>query len=116
MLDRLRQRRTEEGFTLIELLIVIVILGILAAVVVFAVTGITDRGKKSACKADVNTIQTAAEAYNTKNGAYPSAGTSAARINLMIPDFLRTAPSSSDYTVSLDAAGAVTSAPACDAL
>src|SRR5262245_3969613 len=32
----------EKGFTLIELLVVIVILGILAAVVVFAVNGITD--------------------------------------------------------------------------
>jgi prepilin-type N-terminal cleavage/methylation domain-containing protein len=44
-------KRKDEGFTLIELLIVIVILGILAAVVVFAVNGITDRGEKSACKA-----------------------------------------------------------------
>jgi general secretion pathway protein G len=56
----------EQGFTLIELLIVIVILGILAAVVVFAVSGITDRGGSSACQADVNTLRTAIEAYRAQ--------------------------------------------------
>ena len=39
-------KKNDEGFTLIELLIVIVILGILATVVVFAVGGITDRGQR----------------------------------------------------------------------
>ena len=46
-------KKNDEGFTLIELLIVIVILGILATVVVFAVGGITDKGKTSACKAEL---------------------------------------------------------------
>ena len=41
----------DKGFTLVELLIVIVILGILATIVVFAVRGITDKGQKSACAA-----------------------------------------------------------------
>ena len=48
MLKMLRKRRADEGFTLIELLIVIVILGILATVTVFAVRGITDQGQASA--------------------------------------------------------------------
>jgi type II secretion system protein G len=63
--------KKDEGFTLIELLIVIVILGILAAVVVFAVGGITDRGEKSSCKADYKTMETALEAYNAQTGDYP---------------------------------------------
>ncbi len=62
-----------KGFTLIELLVVIVILGILAAVVVFAVSGITDRGQQSACKTDRRTIQTAAEAYIAQEE--PTSGT-----------------------------------------
>ena len=37
MLERVKQRRSEEGFTLIELLIVIIILAILATIVIFAV-------------------------------------------------------------------------------
>ena len=53
-----------KGFTLIELLVVIVILGILAAVVVFAVSGIQDRGQTSACKTDKRTMLTAIEAWN----------------------------------------------------
>ena len=73
MFDRLRKRLDQagrqDGFTLIELLIVIVILGILAAIVVFAVGGISDRGQTSACKADKKTIQTAQEAYFAEKSA-----------------------------------------------
>jgi prepilin-type N-terminal cleavage/methylation domain-containing protein len=70
-LERLRDKREvgEGGFTLIELLIVIVILGILAAIVVFSVTGINNTSAQSACKADVATVNTAAEAYYAQNGA-----------------------------------------------
>jgi len=61
-----------KGFTLIELLVVIVILGILAAVVVFAVNGITDKGSVSACKTEARTIKTAVQAYNAQYAAYPT--------------------------------------------
>ena len=58
-----------KGFTLVELLVVIVILGILAAVVVFAVNGISDRGQKSACDTDEQILRTAVEAYRAQNSA-----------------------------------------------
>lgn len=61
-------KKQDEGFTLIELLIVIVILGILATVVVFAVGGITDRGQTSACDADAKTLEVAVEAYYAQYG------------------------------------------------
>ena len=61
-------QKQDKGFTLVELLIVIVILGILATVTVFAVRGITDQGKKSTCKADSKTLQTAYEAYSAQYG------------------------------------------------
>lgn len=43
--------KNDEGFTFVELLIVIVILGILATVTVFAVRGITEKGKTTAKEA-----------------------------------------------------------------
>lgn len=56
-------KKRDGGFTLVELLIVIVILGILATVTVFAVHGITNKGEVSACQADQKTLETAIEAW-----------------------------------------------------
>lgn len=55
-----------KGFTLIELLVVIVILGVLAAVVIFAVGSVRDRAQKNACKTDAKTLKTAIVAWNTE--------------------------------------------------
>ena len=62
------ENKQDKGFTLVELLIVIVILGILATITVFAVRGITDQGQTSACNADEKTMETALEAYFAQNG------------------------------------------------
>lgn len=61
--------KKDEGFTLVELLIVIVILGILSTVTVFAVRGITNQGNTNACSADRRTLQTAVEAYFAQNAS-----------------------------------------------
>ena len=65
-MSKLHDKRSDEGFTLIELLVVIVILGILSAVVVFAVGGITDKGETASTDADRKTIEAAEEAYYAK--------------------------------------------------
>ncbi len=64
------EARPDDGFTLIELLIVVVILGILAAVVVFAVGGISDRGTAAASAADETTLEIAEEAHMAQFGVY----------------------------------------------
>ena len=53
----------ESGFTLIELLIVIVVLGILAATVIFALTGVTSQSASAACNSDAKTYEVAVAAY-----------------------------------------------------
>ena len=64
MLARIKSaRENESGFTLIELLIVIVILGVLSGIVVFSVAGITNNSAVVACKADLNIVSVASEAY-----------------------------------------------------
>lgn len=70
-LDSRRRKTNDDGFTLIELLIVIIILGVLAAIVVFSVRGIADRGEVTACKTEVRSVETAIEAAYAENGAYP---------------------------------------------
>lgn len=58
--------RGDDGFTLIELLIVIVVLGVLAAVVTFSVAGIADTGQESGCKTDRQAVVTAQEAMRAR--------------------------------------------------
>jgi general secretion pathway protein G len=97
MLHRIREaRKNESGFTLIELLIVIVILGVLAGIVVFAVSGISDNGTKSACKSDLKSVEVAGEAYYAQKGSY------AAAIGDLSPGFLHSVPTDVTYTVAAD--------------
>jgi len=57
----------DEGFTLIELLIVIVVLGILAAIVVFALSGVTGQSTQAACQSDAKTVGISVAALQAEN-------------------------------------------------
>ena len=104
MFERLRAaRQNESGFTLIELLIVIVILGVLASVVVFAVQAFNNDGVTAACQSDKKNVEVATEAFYAKTGAYPGS------VAALVPTYLREAPASTKYTVTLGAGGVVTS-------
>jgi general secretion pathway protein G len=114
--------RSQTGFTLVELLLIMVILGILASTVVFALSGTASSAASSACNTDVKTVETALEAFHNNlgntadSGNYPNASTATPSGNsqLLAPassnyggPYLRTWPSSTHYTITLGTSGHV---------
>ena len=63
--------RRQRGFTLIELLLVLVILGILAAIVVPKFSGRTEQARETAARSQLATFGTALDAYEVDIGRYP---------------------------------------------
>lgn len=67
-------KRKETGFTIVELLIVIVVIGILAAIVIVAFNGVQGRAKDTQRDSDLKSVQKALELYYIDNGGYPKCG------------------------------------------
>ena len=68
---RRRSHRHQREATLVELLVVIAILGILAAIVLFNISGVNANAACSGMKTDGATIQGAADLYWNTYGVYP---------------------------------------------
>ena len=67
------RRRLSAGFTLIELMVVLVIIGVLAALIVPNVLNRADDARATAAKTDVNNLMQALKLYKLDNQRYPTA-------------------------------------------
>jgi general secretion pathway protein G len=65
-------RRRQRGFTLIEIMVVVVIIGLLAAVIVPNFMGNVDKARIAKAKQDIQAIQTALTMFKLDNFVYPT--------------------------------------------
>jgi general secretion pathway protein G len=72
MRARIRARAAQAGFTLIELMVVLVIIGVLAALIVPNVLDRADDARATAARTDVNNLMQALKLYRLDNQRYPT--------------------------------------------
>ena len=95
-----RLKPLDHGFTIVELLIVIVVIGILAAITIVAYNGVTARASYSKEQQDMTSLNKLIQMYYTVNGGYPNTGGSAswqgwsrvAAVPGLVPAFTSTEP------------------------
>jgi prepilin-type N-terminal cleavage/methylation domain-containing protein len=69
----LKVKRLGRGFTIVELLIVIVVIGILAALVIVQFSNVQSRARDAERKSDIRALQSKVAEYFALNGYYPTA-------------------------------------------
>lgn len=76
-LSNINTRKADRGFTIVELLIVIVVIGILAAITIVAYNGVQNRARTTEAQANAKEVQNKAEVYaaDTGDGVFPATGT-----------------------------------------
>lgn len=103
MIQSFRKVRGEKGFTLIELMVVVIILGILAALSIPLYSGYVRRGKVSEALLAISDIKQGAVAYYQKNSLFTAAADADD-----VSDKYGVAVDNSKWTYAVTAAGAIT--------
>ncbi|HEY4319664.1 MAG TPA: prepilin-type N-terminal cleavage/methylation domain-containing protein [Gemmatimonadales bacterium] len=94
--------RNRKGFTLIELLIVVVIIGILAAIAIPKFAATKDKAKLASVKTDLRNAETAEEAYFSDYNTYGDFGAlqTASSYSLSVGNTMAITPSTSGYSIA----------------
>lgn len=69
--EQKRERRAQAGFTLMEILLVVVIIGVLAAIVAPRLAGRSKQAKEGAAKAGIHSLGLAIEVFELDTGSFP---------------------------------------------
>ena len=83
----MRQFRNKRGFTLVEIILVIIIIGILAAIIVPKFAGQSDNAKIANIKANVNSLRSAVRLWQSDND-----GTPPTALSDLVPNYIRAIP------------------------
>ncbi len=93
------KQKQQSGFTIVELLIVIVVIGILAAITIVAFNGVQQRGRDTKRTTDISSVKQVLEMYKADNGTYPavcSADNSGCNLSLLasalVPTYTNSIP------------------------
>ena len=92
-----------------ELLIVIVVLGVIAGIVVFALSGVSAQAAVAACKSDASSVESAVSDYNAETGGQPPV--TAALLTTGNHTYLHSMPSSPDYNITIVGGQVMVAAP-----
>src|SRR5665648_1025044 len=64
--------RKSSGFTIVDLLVVIVVIGILAAITIVSYTGISSKAVQASLQSDLSNAKKRLDIFYTDNGSYPA--------------------------------------------
>lgn len=92
-------RRKTRGFSLLELLAVVTILGVIAAIILYRVIGVTDGAKEKVQLHQIAELNMAIEHYYMDNEAWP--GTLNDLVPTYLPDGIPDPPTGGTYSINV---------------